>query len=316
RWRVKAGWCLVGLYGLRLAGRVVARVKANVLSSGDVVLDAEDRTLARRGAILDTEGQAILLRLRALGSPATASAAAAATTTATTATFNGEEDIEQLVASSSSSNSGSGSGGGNSSGNSSSGNSSSGSSGSAASGEETTGRGDDFDNSCGGWGAVESGVKRAINLRCVGGRGHYAQDLSDALRELEQARDKADMEIIGPQRASLVDQAVLLVQARLCDACLRSLRDGLLRASSDLSALSSFWKDQRSNDRRMGVIKSVVLGTLVHRQVSGKRVAVERDQEKVSTSELLLEGYLRRLGGIQTHLQERPKAPLAATPTA
>ena len=34
RWHVKAGWCLVGLYGLRLAGRVVARVKANVLSSG------------------------------------------------------------------------------------------------------------------------------------------------------------------------------------------------------------------------------------------------------------------------------------------
>ena len=45
-------------------------------------------------------------------------------------------------------------------------------------------------------------------------------------------------------------------------------------------------------------------------------MAVERDQEKVSTSELLLEGYLHRLGGIQTHLQERPKASLASTPTA
>lgn len=34
RWRKKAVYFLVGVYGLRLAGRVVARVKANALSGG------------------------------------------------------------------------------------------------------------------------------------------------------------------------------------------------------------------------------------------------------------------------------------------
>lgn len=45
-------------------------------------------------------------------------------------------------------------------------------------------------------------------------------------------------------------------------------------------------------------------------QVSGKRAAVESDQEKVSTSELLLEDYLKRLGAVQAHLQARPNARL------
>lgn len=47
-------------------------------------------------------------------------------------------------------------------------------------------------------------------------------------------------------------------------------------------------------------------------QVSGKRAAVEKDQEKISTSELLLEDYLKKLGSVQTHLQARPKACLVA----
>lgn len=40
-----------------------------------------------------------------------------------------------------------------------------------------------------------------------------------------------------------------------------------MRASSDLSDLSSYWKDQRSAHRRMGVVKSVVLGRVVHGKV-------------------------------------------------
>lgn len=42
-------------------------------------------------------------------------------------------------------------------------------------------------------------------------------------------------------------------------------------------------------------------------------MAVERDQEKMSASDLLLECYLRRLGGVQSHLQSRPKAALETT---
>lgn len=56
-------------------------------------------------------------------------------------------------------------------------------------------------------------------------------------------------------------------QVRLCDAYLRSLRDGLILASADLSALSGFWSDQKSIDVRMGLIKSFVLGTLNPGQV-------------------------------------------------
>ncbi|CAM9536503.1 unnamed protein product [Ectocarpus fasciculatus] len=175
----------------------------------------------------------------------------------------------------------------------------------------------------GGWRAVESGVRQAIGLRCAGrggglagGRARYADELAEALRTLEEARDKADLENVGPQHAALAEQAVLLVQARLCDVSLRSLRDGLMRASSDLSELSSYWKDQRSAHRRMGVVKSVVLGRVVHGKASGKRVAVEKDQENISTAELLLEGYLKRLGGVQAHLQARPKPCLRPSPTA
>lgn len=50
---------------------------------------------------------------------------------------------------------------------------------------------------------------------------------------------------------------------------------------------------------------------------------MESDQEKVSTSELLLEDYLKRLGTVQSHLQARPSArlvtpesPLAAATAA
>lgn len=43
-------------------------------------------------------------------------------------------------------------------------------------------------------------------------------------------------------------------------------------------------------------------------QASGKRAAVGKDQEKMSTTELLLEGYVKRLGTVQAHLQARPKA--------
>ena len=37
---------------------------------------------------------------------------------------------------------------------------------------------------------------------------------------------------------------------------------------------------------------------------------MESDQAKVSTSELLLEDYLKRLGAVQAHLQSRPTAHL------
>ncbi|CAM9144981.1 unnamed protein product, partial [Scytosiphon promiscuus] len=307
-WRRKAAYCVVGVYGLRLTWRVISRIKANVLSSGDILLDAEDRILARRGAVLDTEGQAILIRLRALGSPAslaTDSPAAAAVTAAAAAAVDAtaaavlEQGIPESETHKTKSEDGN----------------------SASPGRAIDapgvvgGRGDAGGDGDGGWEAVESSLRDAISLRCVarggadaGGRARYTEELSDALRKLEQARDEADTESFGPQHTSLVEQGVLLTQARLCDACLRSLRDGLIRASSDLSDLASFWKDQRSTHRRMGVVKSVVLGRLVHGQVSAKRLAVEKDQESISTAELLLEGYLERLGGVQAHLQARPKS--------
>ncbi|CAM9801119.1 unnamed protein product, partial [Ectocarpus sp. 12 AP-2014] len=297
RWRKKAVYFLVGVYGLRLAGRVVARVKANALSGGDIILDAEDQNLLNRGAVLDTEGQAIILRLRVLGPPAATSAAADVATVTAAADPQRERSKEATTQLSTY-------------------NSTDGDEGiSLAAG----GMGDVG----GGWGAVESGVRQAIGLRCAGrggglagGRARYADELAEALRTLEEARDEADLENVGPQHASLAEQAVLLVQARLCDVSLRSLRDGLMRASSDLSDLSSYWKDQRSAHRRMGVVKSVVLGRVVHGKASGKRVAVEKDQENVSTAELLLEGYLKRLGGVQAHLQARPKPCLGSSPTA
>ncbi|CBJ27434.1 conserved unknown protein [Ectocarpus siliculosus] len=297
RWRKKAVYFLVGVYGLRLAGRVVARVKANALSGGDIILDAEDQNLLNRGAVLDTEGQAIILRLRELGQPA-ATSAATDVATAPAAADPQRKQSKGATTQLSTYNSTDGDDGVSL----------------AAGGMGDVG---------GGWGAVESGIRQAIGLRCAGrggglagGRARYADELAEALRTLEEARDEADLETVGPQHASLAEQAVLLVQARLCDVSLRSLRDGLVRASSDLSDLSSYWKDQRSAHRRMGVVKSVVLGRVVHGKASGKRVAVEKDQENVSTAELLLEGYLKRLGGVQAHLQARPKPCLGSSSSA
>ncbi|CAB1118703.1 unnamed protein product [Ectocarpus sp. CCAP 1310/34] len=274
RWRKKAVYFLVGVYGLRLAGRVVARVKANALSVGDIILDAEDQNLLNRGAVLDTEGQAIILRLRELGPPAATSAATDVATAAAAADPQRERSKEATTQLSAYN----------------------GTDGDDGVSLAAGGMGDVG----GGWGAVESGVRQAIGLRCagrggglVGGRARYADELAEALRTLEEAR-----------------------WARLCDVSLRSLRDGLMRASSDLSDLSSYWKDQRSAHRRMGVVKSVVLGRIVHGKASGKRVAVEKDQENVSTAELLLEGYLKRLGGVQAHLQARPKPCLGSSSTA
>lgn len=128
----------------------------------DVLLDAEDNNLASRGAILDTEGQALLLRLRDLGPPdiiASGSAVAGAKA-------------------------GAGAGG-------------TGAAPQQRSSDTTTthenigaeGGGD------GGWHAVESSLRGAISLRYVGrgggragGRARYVEQLSDALRGLEQAR--------------------------------------------------------------------------------------------------------------------------------
>ncbi|CAM9267073.1 unnamed protein product [Ectocarpus sp. 6 AP-2014] len=297
RWHKKAVYFLVGVYGLRLAGRVVAKVKANALSGGDIILDAEDQNLLSRGAVLDTEGQAIILRLRELGPPA-ATSAATDVATAPAAADPQRKQSKEATTQLSTYNSTDGGDGVSL----------------AAAGMGDVG---------GGWGAVESGVRQAIGLRCAGrggglagGRARYADELAEALRTLEEAREEADLENVGPQHASLAEQAVLLVQARLCDVSLRSLRDGLMRASSDLSDSSSYWKDQRSAHRRMGVLKSVVLGRVVHGKASGKRVAVERDQENVSTAELLLEGYLKRLGGVQAHLQARPKPCLGSSSSA
>lgn len=112
-------------------------------TDSDILLDAEDRDLASRGAVLDVEGQALLIRLRACHSAI-------------------------------------GKGGGD----------------------------------C-GWGMLESSVKRALGLRClVGKRGRYADELTDALRGLEQARDEADMSSLGSERRSLVGDAVVLTQVR------------------------------------------------------------------------------------------------------
>ncbi|CAN0032041.1 unnamed protein product, partial [Choristocarpus tenellus] len=100
-------------------------------------------------------------------------------------------------------------------------------------------------------------------------------------------------------------------KVRLCDACLRSTRDSLLRASTDLGKLSAFWQDKQSRDRRMGIVKSLLLAlstVLVLGAVLGKRVAVGQDQARMSAVEFLLDWHLNRLGEVQHHLQARPEA--------
>ena len=67
--------------------------------------------------------------------------------------------------------------------------------------------------------------------------------------------------------------------------------------------------------RSSGPSSPLVVSPGIH-QVFGKRAAVEKDQEKISTCELLLEGRLRRLGVVQSHLQARPRVSVEAmTPT-
>lgn len=125
------------------ASRLLSPVPCPHSENSDVVLDAEDRAIFNRGAILDVEGQALLTRLRAIGSPVgNASRADAA------APRNGDYASDERSSS-----------------------------------DGANGSGDY------GWGALETGVRRAIDLRCSRGRrGYYAEELSDALRALEQAR--------------------------------------------------------------------------------------------------------------------------------
>lgn len=120
-----------------------------VLCPSDVLLDAEDSALSSRGAILDVEGQAILLKLETLGAPTFGVGAVDG--------GDGGGGGEQTTAV------GDGDG-------------------------ISNGHGHAVEK-CRGWGAVEGGVKRAISLRCASGkRARYAAELSDELRCLEEAR--------------------------------------------------------------------------------------------------------------------------------
>lgn len=134
---------------------------AHPIKTSDILLDAEDRALASRGAILDKEGQALLLRLRALKPPA-GGGAANATGAAAAAAVYPQQRSSKLIAQGSD----------------------------PADGEvAATGAGGGAD---GGWEAVESSLRHAFGLRYVsrGGRGRsrYAEEILDALRGLEQAR--------------------------------------------------------------------------------------------------------------------------------
>ena len=126
--------------------------------TSDILLDDEDRNLASRGAILDKEGQALLLRLRALGPLAGGSAASATdAAAAATAAAPPRQRSSNLIAP-----------------------------------DNTHSNNGDLSDAGGGWEALESSLRHAISLRYVskGGRGRsrYAEELSDALRELEEAR--------------------------------------------------------------------------------------------------------------------------------
>lgn len=147
----------------------------------DVLLDAEDNNLASRGTILDTEGQALLLRLRDLRPPsaiASGSAVAGATATATSAGTAAAAVSQQRSSGTvmNRENSSSGKDGGNRG---------------VGLGAAAVAEGVDD----GGWQPIESSLRRAISLRYVhrgggraGGRARYVEQLSDALRGLEQAR--------------------------------------------------------------------------------------------------------------------------------
>lgn len=126
-----------------------------VLCPSDVLLDAEDSALSSRGAILDVEGQALLLKLGTLGAPSFGAGAV----------DGGDGD---------------GGGGGGGGGEQTT---------AVVDGDGISNGHDHPVEKCRGWGAVERGVKRAISLRCSRGkRARYAAELSDALRCLEEAR--------------------------------------------------------------------------------------------------------------------------------
>lgn len=119
--------------------------------------------------MLDTEGQAIILRLRELGPPAVTSAATDVPTTPSAADPQRKRSKEAITQLSTYNSTDSDDGVGL-----------------AAGGMVDVG---------GGWGAVESGVRQAIGLRCAGrggglagGRARYADELAEALRTLEEAR--------------------------------------------------------------------------------------------------------------------------------
>ncbi|CAM9339162.1 unnamed protein product, partial [Discosporangium mesarthrocarpum] len=95
-------------------------------------------------------------------------------------------------------------------------------------------------------------------------------------------------------------------QVRLCDTCLRSARDGLVRSCRDLKGLVAYWQERKARHRRMGLVRSLILGALLHGQAT-KRVAVEQDQERISSTEMVLDWSLKRLGEVQQHLQNRPE---------
>ena len=105
--------------------------------SSDVLLDADDRALGSRGAILDVEGLALLMKLGALGDPPPAASAGLRSSGGETRKDDGPTAAEE----------------------------------------------------CHGWRALEHEVRLTIGLRYTGGRrGLYAEELAQALRELEEAR--------------------------------------------------------------------------------------------------------------------------------
>lgn len=101
-------------------------------SSSDVILDADDRALGSRGAILDVEGVALLVKLGAVGHLAPA------------------DPVRS---------------------------------------QSSHGKLEEEEENDHGWRAIEVEIRRAIGLRCNGGRKEqYAEELARALRGLEEAR--------------------------------------------------------------------------------------------------------------------------------
>lgn len=116
----------------------------------EILLDAEDKVVADRGAILDIEGQALLLQLGALGSP---DRMETGSTSSPDDTVGAEPFLVRT--------SGRTGGGRNS-------------------GPEVGGQ---------GWNELQKGVERAMRLRCAPGRrAKYTEELCAALRSLEEVR--------------------------------------------------------------------------------------------------------------------------------